>query len=749
MADEYSNMSTDVDERKRQRRKRIEKNKTSEQAQIEDQQEKLIDILKTGQQQVEESLFELDTRKRVGIKSVTDIRIETNEGEAKRRVTDEELKRSRLIKLQQEALVSAKANAAVEMKWTELLEKEIPQELFQEIQQQMESCSAIICSKDELINDFQLQLRAKDEEYVRALRQHADDIDSLLNRIRSEFRDLQTAYDSELDRIEDAYLKERDAIIGEHTAEIDAMFETRRLKENQYRESKMKTDEDNRKDLEYEMKRGADLYNKTKIDTEMNIQALKQQLEEIRATYQLNTVKLDYNYSVLLQLEVEKTAEVGRYKRRLNRLKSQLNSLVTKFTESEVNDLKVNHDLTEDYRTLTLKYKELQAKFRHFEVADTTKYDEVWTMHEEEVKDLVDKLLKADKIISEQQLGWSWKSPDMQAIQQVLGRQGGLGMKSSAVAGAVEEEEEERATEAKAPDITSNTVISNLGEDDKRTDENPEGANPEEQRKKVAGFRVRAVLKVLANEAGFMINPAIRESLESMPEDEADLNAAETLLKALGVKSEEKLHTLVHYFFKGHPSHNSHLEDIGGEEEADEYEAELGLLLKANGEVTDEMSALRDMIKPEDVISAVKAYIEDMSVEQGPVVGSAAVGGTKVTQEEIRIAQKRLAAMRNYWNQLSQIVSDDTVDVWRQLEFDAQNLRDLLSKRAASVNEVDRLAQQNIELKKLLNQYLGDAVTNASFQVPPAQVMKVRDATQLRGFSTAQSAKWQKQNTPK
>jgi dynein regulatory complex protein 1 len=747
MADEYSNTSADVDERKRQRRKRIEKNGTSEQAQVEDHQEKQIGILKTGQQQVEESLFELDTRKRAGIKTVTDIRIETNEGEAKRRLTDEELKRSRLIKLQQEALVSAKANAAVEMKWTELLEKEIPQELFQEIQQQMESCSAIIRSKDELINDFQLQLRSKDEEYVRALRQHADDIDSLLNRIRSEFRDLQSAYDSELDCIEDAYLKERDAIVGEHTSQIDAMFETRRSKENQYRESKLKTDEDNRKDLEYEIKRGADLYNKTKIDTEMNIQALKQQLEEIRATYQLNTVKLDYNYSVLLQLEVEKTAEVGRYKRRLNRLKSQLNSLVTKFTESESNDLKVNHDLTEDYRTLTLKYKELQAKFRHFEVADTTKYDEVWTMHEEEVKDLVDKLLKADKIISEQQLGWSWKSPDMQAIQQVLGRQGGLGMKSSAV--ATEEEEEESATEAKAAEVTHNTVISNLGEDDKRTDENPDGANPEEQRKKVAGFRVRAVLKVLANEAGFMINPAVRESLESMPEDEADLNAAETLLKSLGVKSEEKLHTLVHYFFKGHPSHTSHLEDFVGEEEADEYEAELGLLLKVNGEVTDEMSALRDMIKPEDVISAVKAYIEDMSVEQGPVVGSAAVGGTKVTQEETRIAQKRLVAMRNYWNQLSQIVSDDTVDVWRQLEYDAQNLRDLLSKRASSVNEVDRLAQQNIELKKLLNQYLGDAVMNASFQVPPAQVMRVRDATQFRGSRTSQSVKWQKHNTSK
>lgn len=128
MADDYSSsLSSDIDERKRQRRKRIEKNNTTEQALVEDHQEKPADSLKSGQQQVDESLFELDTRKRSGLKEVTDVRIETNESEARRRVTDEELKRNRLYKLQQEALVSAKANAAVEMKWTELLEKEIPQ----------------------------------------------------------------------------------------------------------------------------------------------------------------------------------------------------------------------------------------------------------------------------------------------------------------------------------------------------------------------------------------------------------------------------------------------------------------------------------------------------------------------------------------------------------------------------------------------------------------------------------------------
>ena len=44
----------------------------------------------------------------------------------------------------------------------------------------------------------------------------------------------------------------------------------------------------------------------------------------------------------------------------------------------------------------------------------------VWTMHEEEVKDLADQALKADKIITEQLFGWKWKAPDIHALQQVI-----------------------------------------------------------------------------------------------------------------------------------------------------------------------------------------------------------------------------------------------------------------------------------------------------------------------------------------
>lgn len=701
---EYNTNSNDKEERKRQRKKRIERNSASEVQNADSSQVKDTNTIKSGQQQADDSILRLDQRKHSGIQLVTSSRVANHDYESKRRIEEEDVKKNRLQKLQNEALVSAKANAAIEMKWTELLDKEIPQELHHEIQLQMESCNAVIRSKDELIHDFQQQLRSKDEEYVRALRQHAEDIDELLLRIRKEFIELQSAYERELDLIEETYLEEREKLIQDHTVEIDAMFEQRRNKEIIYKEVKQSTEEQYQKEVEDLITRGADQYNKLKIELEMNIQALKQQLEEIRATYQLNTEKLDYNYRVLTELDVEKNAELSRYKRRLNKLKAYLNTLVTRFTEMEAVDSKTNHDLTEDYRSLTLKYKDLQAKFRHFEIADTTKYEEVWNMHEEEVKDLVDQLLKADKIITEQQLGWIWKPPDIVALQQALGRQG-----SSMV------------SNFENPDVSKDLVSDQSSKKEEDGDENPE-ETLEAKMRKISGYKVKAVLKVLATEAGFMVNPQVQQSVESLPEGEADLHRAENILKSLGIKSEEKLKTLVNYFFR---SKNDEVQLEAALEEEGDFESELALLLR-NG--PEEVSSLKDMIRPEDVITAVKSYIEDMSVEAGPVGVTAAVsGGTKITQEEIRIAQRRLASMRNYWQQLSQVVNDDTVGVWKQLEHDSLNLKELLNKRASVISHVDRLSKENAQLKSVLNQYLGNNLLNASFKIPPAQTMKVRE----------------------
>lgn len=700
------NNTYDREERKRLRKKRIEKSASHDHNNDDESEHKNEANIKTGYQQTVDSLFHLDKRKHKGLEEVTSVRVKTNDEEAKRRIEDDELRRGRLTKLQQEALASAKANAAIEMKWAELLEKDIPQELHQEIQLQLDSCSGIIQSKDELIASFQTQLRGKDEEYVRTVRKQGEDIDQLLARIRQEFKELQSEYEKEFDGIDEAYLEERERTITDYTAEIDAIFEHRRNKEVEYKETKERNEENYQQEIDELITNGADQYNKLKIELEMNIQALKQQLEEIRATYQLNTEKLDYNYRVLTELDVEKNAELTRYKRRLNKLKGQLNVLVGRFTEMEASDSKTNNELTENYRSLTLKYKDLQAKFRHFEIADTTKYGEVWTMHEEEVKDLVDQLLKADKIITEQQFGWKWRAPDIQALQQVLGKQGGMGLNADSAANQDHEKEVENVPEYVDPEV----------------------AIAQAQSKKVAGAKVKAVLRMLAKEAEFMINPEVTKSIEALADNaDGELLQAETLLRSLGIKSEDRLNQLITYFFKEKTGSESKKEKQGSTPEQEEYDNELALLIGPSA--PDIALELRDMIKPEDVIAAVKTYIEDVNVESGPVGGATVGGGSKANQEELRIAQKRLTSMRNYWLTLSNIVSDETVEVWKQLESDCQNLRDMLNRRSKSIEEVDNLNLQNTELKKLLNQYLGDTLTNASFKVPPSQVMKVREVT--------------------
>lgn len=43
--------------------------------------------------------------------------------------------------------------------------------------------------------------------------------------------------------------------------------------------------------------------------------------------------------------------------------------------------------------------------FRHFQATDTKKFYDVWCMNEEEVKQLAQKLLEQNRIITEQQLG--------------------------------------------------------------------------------------------------------------------------------------------------------------------------------------------------------------------------------------------------------------------------------------------------------------------------------------------------------
>ncbi len=662
----------DKDQRKALRRRRVLGRSEDENKDLGNEGDDKRFNARTGAQQASESFVHLDRKKVDGIKRITESRVAIDATESNRRKGEDSLRRERLTKLQKEALQSAKYNAAIEMKWAELLEREIPQELHHEITNQMEGCNRVIKSKDDLILDFQKQLRVKDEEYVKALRGQAEEIEHLMKRIREEFSDMQSEYTKHLASIEDAYLEQRIRLITDQAAEMDALFEKRKNNESLYKSNKEKREDTCQKEIDDLLTQGAAKYNKLKIELEMNIQTLKQQLEEIKATYQLNTEKLDYNYRVLTELDVEKNAELARYKRRLTKLKDQLNVFSTKFHDMKTLDKKTNHELTEDYRRLTSKYKNLQSKFRHFEVSDTQKYEEVWAMHEEEAKDLVDQLLKADKILTEQQLGLEWHMPDDVGILQGKGASAGL--------------------PTSAPETTTKE----------------EGNTNDEVT--ISGARVRAMLKLLAEEGGFMLSAGVKESIDSLPDDEAQLSVAENILKVLGVKSKEKMASLVNYFFTDTSQGTmvaklrdpeAKIDNIGGE--------------NLVGQAPEDVQELRQIITAEDVINACKAYIEDSS--EGTIGGAVA--------QSDAANKRRQQALKSYWDNLANVVSDVTMEVWGQLETDSLKLEDIINRRSQAITAVDAFQEKNAKLKKLLNSYLGDR-KNDNMQIPPAQTMRVR-----------------------
>ncbi|GMH87953.1 hypothetical protein TrST_g12260 [Triparma strigata] len=677
--EEFHTNHADKNERQKARRARVEARNANAQSNNQSQaRSNASSVLKSkGQRQISSSLSHLDKHKGGGIASVTNIRVEADFRENQRRIHEEQLRQDRLQRLQEEAVRSGKQNAAVEMRWAELLDQNMPQELHREILSQKKSCSDIINSKDELIKEFQQQLKSKDEEYVKALKQQADDVEEMLQRMRTEFKDLQEEYETELESIERAFLEERDELLDNNKNEIDGLFEKRRAMELTYMTMKQEREEQYQREIDDLLVKDAEEYNKLKIKLETDIQTLEQQLEEMRATYQLNTEKLEYNYRVLTERDNENTSTLQKQKKKLTKIKDDLSRVVQKYQEFDARDKKRNEELSEDYRRITKQYKDLQSKFRHFELADNRKFEAIWSMHEEEVDMYVVQALKADKIINEQLLGWTWRAPDLDIVR------------NPAMLGADE-------------DGDGKYTLEELEEHKKKLEE-------EEEAKKVhvPADKIRSIVSLISEEAGFILDKSVMEAIKSLPPQAASVAQAEALLKTLGVESEEDVAALSNYFFVDVKQEKDVLEDLNEEDAAPEA-----------------LERLQKLIQPNHVVTAINKFVsdrkEDAEAKENKTwtVDVAGAGDT--------LEKKKPKEEKEFWDRMANIISPASHETWKHLEKSLKEYTKILENRARGIEDVSTLTSQNQELKELLNQYLGSRI-NEELIVPPTDTIRLGD----------------------
>ncbi|EDO36670.1 predicted protein, partial [Nematostella vectensis] len=116
-------------------------------------------------------------------------------------------------KLEAEIKSAAEKFEEITKKWEYALSKEIPQDLHSMLTEQKSACDAMFEEKDKLINDFQQELKAKDDQYVKDLKKAAEDIDLMIEREEEQVKQLTKAYREELTQIEKAFVTERSELI--------------------------------------------------------------------------------------------------------------------------------------------------------------------------------------------------------------------------------------------------------------------------------------------------------------------------------------------------------------------------------------------------------------------------------------------------------------------------------------------------------------------------------------------------------
>ncbi|XP_046517835.1 dynein regulatory complex protein 1 isoform X2 [Equus quagga] len=656
--------------------------------------------------QKEESRLKLAKLLLCGTELVTNVQVAADIRETHRRVEEEEIKRQRLEKLENEVKTSQDKFDEITAKWEEGKHKRIPQALWDMLNTQQLHCAALIEDKNKLISELQQELKTKDDQYVKDLKKQSDDICLLLERMEEQVKSVMKTFRQELHHIETAFEVERQELLTSNKKKWERALQAHNGKELEYLMSRIKKVEDYEKQLNKQRIWDCEEYNMIKIKLEQDVQILEQQLQQMKATYQLNQEKLEYNFQVLKKRDEESTVIKSQQKRKINRLHDILNNLRSKYTKQIKQFQEENQSLTSDYKRLVKQFKELQKAMRHFALVDEEQFQEIWLMNEEEAKDLISRAFDVDRIIHTHHLGLPWTAPDFWFLKNV---------------GPISQQQWKSATQI----LEEVLMQTEGGAEDGRAEEEgaEEGASEPESYldppKKVSAKTTRKILMLLCDESGFLIDSKLLRLLLPLEKTERYMLRLDAIFSAIGIESEDDLYKLVNFFLKYQAHHSLSSQEqaslMSALEPAEQADVEGGKQESlVEGELEEkETPPSPGLIHPNDVLKILEAFVMGL---KKPRDSRAPVKLLKDVRDDSEDSE--------YWKALATVIPDATQNLWDALYTALEKYHLVLTQRAKLLMENSSLEQQNTELQMLLQQYLNSKI-NSELQVPPTQVFGV------------------------
>ncbi|XP_062825309.1 dynein regulatory complex protein 1 [Anolis carolinensis] len=685
-----------------------------------------------SRRQTEESRQRLAKLLIDGTELVTNIQVAVDAREAHRRSEEEELTRQRVEKLENEAKGNQDKFDEISSKWASAREKVIPQDLWEALNQQQQLCALLIEEKNKVISELQQELKSKDEQYVKDLRRQSEDINLLLERMEEQIRNLMKNYRRELLQIEKAFELERRELLNSNKKKWEQGMQTLNNQELDFMMARLRKVEEYQRELNQLRVQDAEEYNVLKIKLEHDVQILEQQLQQMKAIYQLNQEKLEYNFQVLKKRDDENTIIKSQQKRKINRLHDIINNLRQKLARQLKQYREENQTLTTDYKRIVEQYKDLQRTMRHFAIVDAEHFLAVWLMNEEEAKQLIRKAFDADSVIHAQQLGLQWFEPDSWILHNV-----GPIVHCKKVKSANELVQEVIAAEgtSRSPKETLLSSEGSLPEEKTSSHkesgkESPEAEPAVKALCSISTKTIKHLLELLCDESGFLIESKLRGLLQPLVKADRTLMKLDSIFSALSIDSEEDVYKMMEFFLTFKSQQEMTEQDVEellaemtpeaepSEEEETEVTCEAELAIVSGEAIKSSVESLEPLSKicmhPNDILKALKAFVHEIKKlrEKHPPVKKAPEERDDSKDSE-------------YWEALAHIIPDGKLKLWDALIVGLQKYHHILSQRDKLITETDGLHQQNAELRLLLQQYLQSPV-NAELLIPPTHLLNMQ-----------------------
>lgn len=560
--------------------------------------------------------------------------------------------------------------------WEKLLEISMPLELKKQLDEQRARCESIIKEKLDFIEKLEKDVMMRDHEYVNKVAAQKAMIDEFVHTMRNQENNIKKNINSEIKKIIAAYNQEATSRSYQLDREIKNLSAKRQERETTLMNDILELNIQHRDSLETLRQQNNEKYMQIRTALEKKLQIAQEEQEDRKAQYIYSLTQLDYDYKILQETRDEHQNKLKLQNDKKSRQRDVLIKLQERYEAEKHKLIDVNMQITKEYTRIASSYRELQSRFRNVAYTDFNNFREVWNLNEKRLHDIVLKIIAADNIVMEQQLGKDPNPVDPEYLRRWI----------------IESDEYEDLT--KTPQPPTHEVDS---EANKLTD--TIFTKPE------LSENLEHLRRMICDEVGFIVDERVRNIIGLDPslslDEDSQCLKMDALLKELGVTTDEDIETLMSYFIK--------------EPEFNQLEHP-------------------DTVSPHEVISALRAFVDayhpNKQQAQMNIFKQIVNDATQNTSSEVARGimqlqvkmKKQLPAQRRFWETKAEIVSEDMWRLWNMTFKGMQRYYEVLETRAKLINETDDLKRQNAELAVILQNYI-DTKDDTNLIYPPCDTI--------------------------